>query len=219
MDHRGWPRCASRPSFEKGPRSAEGASHRVEHHPRGGKMFTNGQSAALLLLFFLAAPAASGQAPVTVPESSTVRLASPAYTGVATLAEVRPGSLELDLARPEQRISVPIESVTRLEYRRSATKRERATRGALWGAGTLGVAGFLMTDRGKDTSEVQAAFYSLLAGAIWGGVIGFVIPQNRWQPVHLATAPGNASEVAQPRPGFSLYGSTGDQDDDVHQVR
>ncbi len=128
---------------------------------------------------------ALGQAPPAIPGFSEVRLTSAEYSGAATLLSIGPESLELGIEGQAQSFFVPMATLARLEYRRPATARERLTRGALWGAGTLGVSGFLLTDRGEDTSEVEAALYSVLAGVLWGGAIGLLIPQSRWERVDL----------------------------------
>ena len=142
-------------------------------------------SAAVLVLLLTGAVPALGQEGPTVPGFSTVRLSSPEYTGVGTLMSVGPDSLELGIEGLAQSIMIPIPSVARLEYHRPATRRERATRGALWGAGVLGIMGALLTDRDEDTGPVEVALYSVLAGGLWGGAIGLLIPQSRWQQVEL----------------------------------
>jgi len=139
----------------------------------------------VLALLLTGAPPALGQQRVPVPQFSTVRLGSPEYTGVATLVGVGSDSLELGVEGLSESIFVPVRTVARLEYRRPATGRERATRGAMWGAGTLGVTGFLIADRGEDTSQFEVALTSVLAGAVWGGAIGLLIRQSRWERVEL----------------------------------
>jgi hypothetical protein len=148
-------------------------------------MIGTNRSITLLALLLASASPALGQDRLPVPRFSTVRLGSPEYTGEALLVEIRADSLELGVEGLSRSILVPIGSIQHLELRRPATRRERATRGALWGAGTLGILGFLLTDRGEDTSEVEAALYSLLAGGLWGGAIGLLVPQSRWERVDL----------------------------------
>jgi hypothetical protein len=147
----------------------------------------NATTRSVTVLAFLLAGAlpALGQERPVVPAFSTVRLTSPGYTGVATLVSLGSDSLELGIEGLTQPIVVPIRSVDRLELRRPATRRERATRGALWGAGTLGILGPLLADRDGNTSSAEVALHSVLAGGLWGGAIGLLVPQSRWEGVQL----------------------------------
>jgi hypothetical protein len=144
----------------------------------------NATTRSVTVLAFLLAGAlpALGQERPVVPAFSTVRLTSPGYTGVATLVSLGSDSLELGIEGRTQPIVVPIRSV---ELRRPATRRERATRGALWGAGTLGILGPLLADRDGNTSSAEVALHSVLAGGLWGGAIGLLVPQSRWEGVQL----------------------------------
>ena len=108
---------------------------------------------------------ALGQERPAAPAFSTVRLSAPAYTRVATLVGVGSDSLELGIEGLSQPIVIPIRSVDPLEFRRPASRRERAARGALWGAGPLGIMSPLLADRDEDTGLVEVALASVVAGA------------------------------------------------------
>jgi hypothetical protein len=83
------------------------------------------------------------------------------------LVAVGSDSLALGMDGLPESIFVPIRTVVRGEYRRPATRREPATRGALWGSATLGVMGFLLAVRGGEPTQLEAALYSVLSGAVW----------------------------------------------------
>jgi hypothetical protein len=131
-----------------------------------------------------AAPAAP-----PVPVGAQVRVASPVYSGIGTVVRVDQDSLQLVIEGLETPISIPAASVTRLERRRPATAGERARRGAMWGVGILGGLGMLMYAtadlREGDPTFTEWALLSTGSGALWGGVVGLVIPQSRWDWVPL----------------------------------
>lgn len=139
----------------------------------------------LFLLLLVAPFGLTGQELPEVPEFSTVRIRSAPYTGEATLLRLAPDTLDLGVEGLSQPVLVPIETITRLEYRRSATRRERATRGALWGGGIFGVMGFAITDRAEDQSGFEVGLAHAIPGALIGACIGLLIPRSRWERVSL----------------------------------
>jgi len=141
--------------------------------------------AAGILLWASAIPAGAQETPTLVPNFSTVRVESPAYSGVATVTRVLPDALELGVQGRPDPLVLPLATLTRLEVRRRATAWERASRGALWGAGIFGIMGFALTDRAEDVSGAEVFVFHALAGAALGGAIGVVIPRNRWDRVEL----------------------------------
>lgn len=154
-------------------------------------MSNQGPGAPLLLPLLLlvvgtaAAPSVAAQDAPIVPPGSKVRIASPLYTGESIFTRMEEGRLEIWVQGQVEPVRVPRGSVTRLELQRLATRREGATRGALWGGGILGPLGILMTDRAEDDRLLESAAYSVLAGVLWGAAVGFFIPQHRWEPVPL----------------------------------
>jgi hypothetical protein len=140
---------------------------------------------AVLLLWMGAMPAAAQEAAPLVPDFSTVRVESPVFSGVATVTRSLPDALELGLQGSSTPIVVPLAELTRLEVRRRATAWERASRGALWGAGIFGIMGVALTDRAEDVSGAEVFAFHAFAGAAIGGGIGLAIPRDRWDRVEL----------------------------------
>jgi hypothetical protein len=140
-----------------------------------------------LLLALAGAPSASAQLVPEVAPFSTVRLRSPVYSGEATLLSIGPDSLQVGIQGLSRSIGIPIASISRLEYRRPARARERAVRGALWGAGIFAVTGALFPDPVEDASPVEMAVVYAIPGAIIGAVIGLAIRSTRWERVVVMT--------------------------------
>lgn len=156
---------------------------------------------ATLLFASAALPAAAGaQRTASLPVGSTVRVASPGYTGIATLIATPGDSLQIVVEGLAARVSLPTESVMRLERRRPANAMERVARGAMWGGGMMAVLGLVTVasvgmEEGSSTENAELSdagmlMYPVMGGAMWGGVIGLIVPQHRWEPVRLPVRVG-----------------------------
>jgi hypothetical protein len=129
------------------------------------------------------------QVPLPVSPGVTVRIASPVYTGLATVVSSRADTLQLVVEGLGAPVNVPTATVARLERRRPATAVERAMRGAAWGAGIGGLFSLpviAVAETGPDDpSKAGFVAFTAAGGAIWGSVIGLAIGQTRWDRVPL----------------------------------
>jgi hypothetical protein len=145
---------------------------------------------SLFALFPLTSVPLEAQAQLAVPSHATVRIQSPVYSGEGTLVRMDADTMELGVRGLAQPVRVPVSSLTRLEYRRPATRRERATRGAIWGGAIFGLSGAALTDRDEDTSGWSVALAHAIPGALIGAGISLAIPRSRWERVPLSQGDG-----------------------------
>ena len=176
------------------------------------------QTVGMLVLTLMLGPIAAQAQYAEAQPGTRVRIEAPGI--VAGRFEGTVLSRDNDMVRvgspSATPVDVPINRITSFEISRGASRWAGVRRGAVIGI-PIGLAFGLIAASGdadsrmywdaggRDTASRGAIVaYSVLAGAFWGGVVGALIPKERWEPFALTPRTGFDSRRGRFELGLAL---------------